>query len=377
MKFKTTQEAFNYWNQKTLAEIETRSQELIAELDKPEADVNAMNIEVDGLKQAKDNQLEKRNQQKENIKTIFNPITGSNGNEGAKQTMTDTIFETPEYRSAFYKDILGHELTTEERNAMNQAQIEMRATGFNTSTEQANVIPTQTLNEVIRKARTQGGLLAEARGFNLPANFEIPVGTPLTKASWHAEGVEVEGEKNTPGKVSFSANELVKIFSTSVKARKMSVPAFEQYITDELVASIMEALEQSLVSGTGIGEGAGIETITFDTTNSKEYTTAPVYTDFTQTVALLKRGYSKGAKWAMNNATLYNKVYSVVDDNKRPIFIADPKAESIGKILGFDVVVDDNIADGDMYLGNYQYLGSTYQMESLWKFQLNQALRKI
>lgn len=355
MEFKTTQEAFNYWNGKTLAEIETRSQELIAELDKPEADVNAMNIEVDGLKQAKDNQLEKRNQQKENIKNIFNPITGSNKTKGANQTMTDTIFETPEYRSAFYKNILGRELSTEERNAMDQADIEMRA--FNIATDNANVIPTHTLNEVVRKARTQGGLLAEARGFNLPANFEIPIGTPLTKAEWHAEGALVEGDKNVPTKVSFSANELVKVFSISVKARKMSVPAFEQYITDELVASVMEAIEQALVSGTGTGEGAGIETITFGATNSIEYTATPVYTDFTKTVALLKRGYSKGAKWAMNNATLYSQVYSVVDENKRPIFIADPKAESIGKILGFDVVVDDNIADGDMFLGNYQYLG--------------------
>lgn len=358
MEFKTTQEAFNYWNGKTLAEIETRSRELVAELDKPEADVNAMNIEVDGLKQAKENQEEKRSQFKENIKNTFNPITGTQDQtKGANQTMTDTIFETPEYRSAFYKGILGRELTTEERNAMDQAEVETRA--FNIASDNANVIPTHTLNEVVRKARTQGGLLAEARGFNIPANFEIPIGTPLTKAEWHTEGDTVEGEKNVPTKVSFSANELVKVFSISTKARKMSVPAFEQYITDELVASVMEAIEQALVSGTGVGQGQGIDSVEFsdEKNNLIELSATPAYTDFTKALALLKRGYAQGAKFAMNNATLYNVVYSVVDMNKRPIFVQDPKNESIGMILGVPVVIDDNLQNNEIYLGNFNYLG--------------------
>lgn len=60
----------------------------------------------------------------------------------------------------------------------------------------------------------------------------------------------------------------------------------------------------------------------------------------------------------MNNATLYNVFYGMVDGNKRPIFIADPKAESIGKILGHEIVIDDNVPENTAYLGNYaQYLG--------------------
>ncbi|KMJ56448.1 hypothetical protein AB685_21930 [Bacillus sp. LL01] len=72
---------------------------------------------------------------------------------------------------------------------------------------------------------------------------------------------------------------------------------------------------------------------------------------------MLKRGYATGAKFAMNNATLYNKVYSLVDGNNRPIFIADPKNESIGRILGKEVVIDDNIADDTIILGNFNYMG--------------------
>lgn len=71
----------------------------------------------------------------------------------------------------------------------------------------------------------------------------------------------------------------------------------------------------------------------------------------------LKRGYSNGAVWAMDNATLYNQFYGMVDANKRPIFIADPKGENIGKLLGFSVVVDDYIPADTVLFGNFQYMG--------------------
>lgn len=140
----------------------------------------------------------------------------------------------------------------------------------------------------------------------------------------------------------------------------MSIAAFESYITDELAACVMETIADSIVNGAGTTEGTGLETITWTKdTNAKEYTKGaiPTYTDFVSTIGLLKRGYSSGAVWAMNNATLYTHVYNVVDTSKRPIFIADPKQEAIGYILGRPVVIDDNIADGEIYLGNFKYFG--------------------
>lgn len=356
MKFKTVEEAFNYYNTQSIGAIEKRTEDIKNTVNNDsEADIVGLSIEAEGLKQAKENLVEKRSSI-----LSFNPITGTKKQTEDEEKVTD-VFGTTEYRSAFYKGLLGKELTQPEQRAIESAnevlRVEKRLANFNTVTDNASVIPTQTLNEVVRKARTEGGMLQEARGFNVPANLKIPVGTPLTKAEWHVEGEEVESEDNKPSYVEFKSHELIKIFSMSASAKKMSIQAFEQYIIDELVASVMEAIEQSLVSGTGVGQGKGIETITFNAGNSVEYTTVPVYTDFTKTVALLERGYSKGAKWSMNNATLYNSVYSVVDSNDRPIFISDPKGESIGKILGFDVVIDDNIAEGDMYLGNLKNLG--------------------
>ena len=60
----------------------------------------------------------------------------------------------------------------------------------------------------------------------------------------------------------------------------------------------------------------------------------------------------------MNNATLYGSFYGMVDGNQRPIFIADPKAEQVGKILGFEVVIDDNLPNNTAIIGNFaKYMG--------------------
>ena len=169
----------------------------------------------------------------------------------------------------------------------------------------------------------------------------------------------------TVASVTFDGYEIMKVFSISAKARKMSINAFEAYLVDELTACVMETLADALVNGTGSSQGSGLETITWiktagATQNAVEIAngSTPGYADVVKLVSLLKRGYTQGAKIAMNNATLYNTFYAMLDTAKRPIFVADPKDESIGKILGFPVVIDDNIGDNVVYFGNYaKYLG--------------------
>jgi len=365
MKFKSIQEAFNHYMNSSIEEIEKRAKEikLIVDTD-PNADIASLNIELEGLKQAKEN-IEQRSQKPAQQ---FNPITGASFiNNGSYEAREGDVFASAEYRSAFFKHLLGKELTSVEeaafKRAMDIVKAERRADQFNTVTSAAAVLPTTTLNEVISKARKMGGLLSVCRSFNLPTKIAVPVGTPATKASWHTEGQAVESEKNTVATVSFNGYEILKVFSISAAAKRMSIDAFESYIIDELNACVMECIADALVNGTGSGQGTGLESITWTATgnnkNAVEYAngSTPDYADFVATMALLKRGYSQGAKWAMNNATLYTHVYGIVDSNGRPIFIADPKNESIGYILGREVVIDDNIADGDIYLGNFNYMG--------------------
>lgn len=358
MKFKTVAEAFNFYKNYTNEQLEQRAQEVkgMIETD-PEVDITALNIELTGIKEAKDNNAE--NAQPTERGANLNVITGMRTAE-RRSFNAETVADTAEYRSAFFKNMLGQPLNEVERDAFNVAvkAAEKRADAFNTSTDAVAVLPTATLNEVVARARTMGGLMAECRAFNVPTKIAIPVGTPGTRATWHTEGAEVASEKANIASVIFDGYEIIKIFSISAKVRRMSVQAFEAYLVDELTACVMECIADALVNGTGVEQGTGLLTgVTWNETNT---VTAEkiMYHNVVETAAKLKRGYAAGAKWAVNNATLYNVFFNMLDDTGLPVFVNDPKDGRVGKILGFEVVVDDNLPDNTIILGNYsKYLG--------------------
>ncbi len=352
MKFKTVAEAFNHYKVMSITDIETRMQELQQRADEDHS------IELDGLKEAKAN-IEQRAAQQPTQQ--YNPITGMGfTHTSSQEAIKGDVFESPEYRSAFFKTLLGQGLTDIENRAYNMARQEKRADAFNTLTSSASVLPTQTLNEIIKKARTIGGLMPYCRSFNIPTKLSVPIGTPSNKANWHIEGEEVSREKADTTKVDFSGYEILKVFSMSAASKRMSISAFESYIISELSTCVMETIADSIINGTGVGQGTGLlNGITWTASNNLTYDKVKglAYTDCTKVVASLKRGYSSGAVWAMNNASLYNLFYGLVDINGRPIFITDPKGEGIGKILGFQVVIDDNIPDETIFFGNFNYYG--------------------
>ena len=363
MKFNTVAEAFNFYKNHTNEQLEQRANEINHMIETDEnVDIQALNVELTGIAQAKRNNDEKA--QKPEKRSAFSLI-GSR-DDAPKSFTAETVFDSEEYRSAFFKTMLDQKLTSDEERAfeIGMKEAEKRTDAFITSGNASAVLPTQTLNEVVKKARTIGGLLGECRHFNVPTKIAIPVGTPATRASWHTEAQAVDSENVTVASVTFDGYEIMKVFSISAKARKMSINAFEAYLVDELTACVMETIADALINGTGSNQGSGLETITWSTSGANKNhvqiasSGSFTYAKIVEFVARLKRGYAQGAKIAMNNATLYTVFYGMLDGAQRPIFIADPKDESVGKILGFPVVIDDNIADNVCYLGNFsKYLG--------------------
>lgn len=362
MRFKTVAEAFNHYRNATIDEIETRATQLKGTVSTdPNADITAINIEIEGLRQAKEN-LQDKQDDKQDIdkRSLFNPITGMNFRQPT--IPQGDVFASAEYRSAFFKTLLGQRLEDQEaqvyKRAMDIAIVERRADAFDTTSTAAAVLPTITLNEIVKKAGEMGGVIHAARSFNVPANLRVPIGTPAERAARHVEGAAVESEAVNPTGVTFRPLELMKVLSMSASVRRMSVDAFEAYLIEELNNSILEAIAFELVKGDGDGEGYGVDSITWEANkNLVEYTGEPAYTDFAAMLGLLKKGYNRDAAWAMNTATLYNDVYTLTDLNERPLFVPDPRNDEVGHILGRPVLLDDYVADGEVLLGNFNYAG--------------------
>ena len=292
--------------------------------------------------------------EKQEEKEMFNPITASL-EKGASNSDTHA---TPEYRTAFFKSLLGKELTDGETRAYQAAQAEKRSDTFNTLSNSAAVIPMQTLNEVISQARPVGGLFNEIRLFNVPSNLSVPVGTPTDAASWHTEGAPVERKNVTATAVTFTGRELIKILSMSAAVKRMEIAAFESYLTQELKNSISDAINAAIVSGTGAGAGqpTGIlPGITWDTTNSIE--TASLTADnLLAAIAKLPAGYAGGAKFAMSTATLFGQVYPLKNGEGDYMF-TDNERGGVHRLFGFEIVLDDNIPAGTVLFGNFRYYG--------------------
>lgn len=285
-------------------------------------------------------------------KTMFNPITASleKGNVN-----TDT-HDTAEYRSAFFKSMLGKELTDSESRAFAAAQAEKRADAFNTLSNSAAVIPTTTLNEVIKQARDINGLYNEIRLFSVPNNLSVPVGTPTDAAAWHTEGAAVERKDITTAAVTFSANELIKVLSMSAAVKRMETAAFERYLTDELKNSIADTIGAAIVSGTGSGQPTGILSgITWNNKNRIQ-TNDLTADNLLAAIAMLPAGYAGGAKFAMSTATLFGTVYPLKDGIGNYLF-TDAERGGVRRVFGFEIVLDDNIPAGTILFGNFRYYG--------------------
>ncbi len=297
--------------------------------------------------------VQARNAGKELTMNNFNPIEAAVMNTA--QTNPDS-HASPEYRSAFFKKLLGRDLTEGESRAYTAAQVEKRADSFNTLSDSAAVIPTQTLNEVVKQARDVNGLYNEVRIFNVPSNLSVPVGTPTDPASWHVEGAAVDRNSVVTTAVTFSGLELIKVLSMSAAARRMDIAAFESYITQELRNSIADAIGAAIVSGTGAGQPKGILSgIEWDASNSITTTTLTA-DNLLAAVALLPKGYSAGAKFAMSTATLFGQVYPLKDNDGRYLF-TDTESGGVRRLFGFPIVLDDNIPAGTVLFGNFRYYG--------------------
>lgn len=354
MAFANIADAFNYWNGKGMDAIERRAQELKATIQTdPDVDIKSANIELTALNQAADNAKDKaaaaQQQQTDPDTRALKPFGIET--RATDWTDADDVRKTPEYRTAFFKQLQGKQLNAMESRALNAvARLEQRADAYGTSANNGGVIPTQTLNEIVKKAGKANGLFDEVRKLQVPAGVAVPVANPATPAKWATEGVGVDSEAPDVTAVKFDGLELLKVFSVSAKVRTMAVDAFESYLSDELNNSIIEAIADAIVNGTGSGQPTGV----LGAITNKVTTKALTYADIVKAMGLIKGGYQANSVFAMSTATLYNSVYNLVDGNKRPIFINDAQADEVGRVLGKPVVTDDHIADGTIIYGDFK-----------------------
>ena len=249
--------------------------------------------------------------------------------------------DSPEYRTGLLKHLLGQDMTREERDAITYV-----ATTGDTTNGAANVLPRTMLNNIWDLMEEQHAILGDITMYRTGTIMEIAVRTNLTQgdAKTVAENEANDDEINQFIKVTLSGKDFSKHVELSYAMQRMSLDAFESFLTSEIAARMGAALARDVM--TQIGTDYASSTNAVNTKAVKKL----AFTDVAGAMALLENANGQCVVYA-KNATIYNYLVGMVDANERPIFQLNAQQGQQGTLIGCPVKVEDAVEANVLWIG--------------------------
>lgn len=289
--------------------------------------------------------VQKRNETLEKVKRNFSGIKEEiKEKEGKKDMREEDIRSNAEYRSAFLKNLQGVKLNEAEERAISSAAASGGAT-----------IPTITQNMIIEKLYDEAPLLKEIELLNVNGNVTFAVEGTINDAAVHTENGSQTDAADTLIPVSLTTYEITKYVTISKTVSKMSIDAFEKWLTNMLAKRIGRKITALIISGTGTNQPTGVNAAnTWGATNSVTVAKAGSLTkaNVLALTALLPGGYDKNAKWLMSKKTLLNDFRPLQDKGTDDLFA---KVDGKYYIEGYEVMLDENVTEHEAFLGDFKY----------------------
>lgn len=321
-------------------EIEERGDAMKAEeIDALENETKELTEERAGLIAA----AEKRNGILDNIAKGGGVSVRSFGKKEESNADPEDPFGTPEYRSAWLKNLRRLPLTDAEKRAYANAS----GTG-------AEVVPTQTANEIISKVKKLAPMLNEVTLLHVKGAVKFVVEGTNNDAAIHTENAAITPATDTLTTVTLSGYEIVKLVQISDTVMTMSIAAFESWIVDMLAEAIARKVEDFFINGTGTSQPKGIDKAnTWGATNSVSVgASASLTAANVQTlIGLLNAGYDRNAKFAMSKKTLFTDFMPLQDNSKNHIVTVQGNNYFV---YGYPVLLSDYVKEHEAFLGDFK-----------------------
>lgn len=331
---------------KTIDEIETRKAEIRNLLDSnaEDIDIQALNKEVDGLEkranEIRDNEAlktELRNKVAAS-KAVGTPLVKAE-EKMDKRTYTA---DSAEFRTAWLKELSktkeGYRfgtLTKEEREAFT----------FLTSNT-PNLVPTVIQNRIVELVKSMAPIYDDATKTSFTEGFSIPRHRAIVQgdAAVTNEGAANDDEKDTFDLLTLTGVEIKKHVEISRKMKFQSIDAFESWVTEHIAKRIAVAKEKRII--------AQLDTTTYGIA-AANVLTSQTYAESTFRAIFAKIAETGAKVIYANNNTIWNGIYGIQDDNKRPIFTPDSTGDPTvqGRVYGAVVKQDENLTDNVIYVG--------------------------
>ena len=326
-----------------LKEIEKRLAQIKEELEKDGADIDALEKEVKELTEERkllQEKIEKRNK-------IISDITGGAGNpvpnflpkpEERKDEPKGP--NSPEYRSAFLKTLLGQPLTEAEKRAYTLATA-------------AAVVPTQTYNKIFDQMTKIAPMLNNITLLRVPGNLTFAVQGVRNPAQSHQELAAVNPAADTLVSVTLTGYEFIKVIRISATIRAMAIDAFEDWLAKTLGEDLAVAIDNEIINGPTVSGKIANAQVWNAGVNYVKYQTNISYNDICNCIGLLPSAFDANAKWLMNKATFYQQIMQITDTNGNLIAIQSLADGGAWRIMGYPVLIDDNVAPGVVFFGDF------------------------
>lgn len=302
--------------------------------------LTALETEVSTLTQERQqilDEIQTRQQLRSNIAAGL--VSGQTIETFEEEThMEDRTFapDTAEYREAYLLNLQGRELNAEQRAAVSAA----------------GAIPTHTLNQIVSYLE-DSPILSRIDLTYIPGNVSIPVEADNADASWVAMGTAATDSADSITTISLAAYKLIKTVEITADIEAMAIDAFESWLVNALAVKIEKALDKAVFTGTGSGQATGILT-TISTATGTFTKAKATYADLVNIIAALPSGPAKNAIFAMPRTLFFTDVIGIVDEQGQPVVHADVESPAKYNILGYQVVLDDNITTDNILFGDFK-----------------------
>ena len=318
-----------------IEQIEKRLAEIAEELRGGNADVEALEKEVAALEEQR-NELRTAEAARKNM---AQRIASGEGTKIGGLTMNTKeqrdIFNagSTEYRDAYIANLMGKELTEEQRSLVDAGRNGFEARAVIGPTSAKGVMPTQMVNEIAGIVNEQHPIVGDVRRFLSGTILEVPV---MGLIQDHG------GDGNfdfVTSKVTLNGIDFTAYVDISYAAFGMSIDAFRAYI-DQLIAEkigakIARDFYSTISSGVNLGN------------KFTAATAEPNYNEIATAFGSLKSVNDNNIVVYATRKTVFGKIKGLVDSNKRPVF--DPETRTL---FGATVKYEDAVPDGTLLIGD-------------------------
>lgn len=276
----------------------------------------------------------------------FVPTEINSEDEGAQ------LYASKEYANAFAKLMMGKKLSAKERETVDIVN------AYTHTSETHGVVIPQTISTAMwDKIEEQHPYYGDVSKTFVKGGVTILLDGEETDAAFYDEDTATAEGKIGVDSLKLNAYDLAKNVVISWRLKEMSVENFLQYIQSRLAKKIGAALGYACVHGKGsdYDEPEGVITKLLGETNTPQvgtYTSGSLsFADLTGARAKISVDAKNAAVYA-NNATIWSELANVLDEDGRPLFLADPANNGIYRVLGMEVKEDDAFTDGEILISS-------------------------